>query len=374
MMIEYEEDRMRFYQENPEKVAEIIQSKEVDKDFEDFDIENLRKNVRSISRLMDNVVELNNLPLKELQNQILTKRRHGLGFTGLGSTLNIIGLSYGSDDAIQFAEIISLIISQESLIANIELAKEKGCAPIFSSKESREAVLKSVYLQRLINSFDEDIPYLGKNLVSSEQIRKNILEFGLRYSHATSIAPTGTLSLTWGNNCSGGIEPEPADAYCRNVRVPGKKTKKQEEVMSYSYFMWKQKNGNKPLPDYWRTVKDLSIMDHLRMQAIVQKWVDSSISKTINVPADYPFEDFKKIYLEGWKLGLKGVTTYRPNASIGAGVLTQKSDLDATTYTFILEDGREVSFLGSEMVEYDGETHNVANLYDALKEGIYGNM
>lgn len=341
---------------------------------EDFDFERLRKDIQSISRLMDNVVELNNLPLKELQNQILMKRRHGLGFTGLGSTLNMIGLSYGSNDSVLFAETIALIIAQESLLANIELAKEKGPAPIFESKENREAILKSVYLERLINSFDENILYIEKNTISSEQIKNDILQYGLRYSHATSIAPTGTLSLTWGNNCSGGIEPEPADWYYRNVRVPGKKTKVQEEVMSYSYFAWKEKNGDQPLPDYWRTTKDLSVHDHLRMQSVVQKWVDSSISKTINIPADYSFEDFKNVYMDGWKMGLKGITTYRPNASIGAGVLTQKKDLDSALYTFTLESGEEISLPGSDFVEYDGETHNVANLFDALKEGIYGNM
>ena len=328
-----------------------------------FDFDSFRKDVRIGSRLTDNVVEINNLPLSHLKEQITSKRRHGMGFTGLGSALNMLGLSYESKASLKFADKMSFILAEESLYANIELAKEKGYAPIFATQEARKAVLESVYLKRLIDSCE-----------NKEQIIKDILEFGLRYSHATSIAPTGTMSITWGNNCSGGIEPEIADSYFRNIRNPNKKTKTQEEVMSYSYFMWKQKNGDKPLPDYWRTTKDLSAGDHLRMQSVVQKWMDNSISKTINVPADYPFEDFKKIYLEGWKLGLKGVTTYRPNASIGAGVLTQKSDLDATTYTFMLEDGREVSFLGSETVEYDGESHNVANLYDALKEGIYGQM
>lgn len=328
-----------------------------------FDWEQFRSDIRIASCLLDNVVEINNLPINRMREQIIAKRRHGLGFTGLGSALNMLCLPYGSDDSLKFAEQVSLIIAQESLFSNIQLAKEKGCAPIFVTQEARKAVLKSAYLKRLIDSCE-----------NKEQIIKDILEFGLRYSHATSLAPTGTMSITWGNNCSGGIEPEIADSYFRNIRNPNKKTKTQEEVMSYSYFVWKEKVGNKPLPDYWRTMKDLSAKDHLNMQAVVQKWVDSSISKTINLPADYPFEDFKNIYLEGWKLGLKGVTTYRPNASIGAGVLTQKSDLDATTYTFTLEDGREVSFLGSETVEYDGESHNVANLFDALKEGIYGSM
>jgi len=155
---------------------------------------------------------------------------------------------------------------------------------------------------------------------------------------------------------------------------PNKKTKIQEEVFDYAFFLWKEKYGDKVLPSYWRTTDNLNVIDHLKIQSIAQKWCDSAISKTINVPSDYPFDKFKDVYLEGWKLGLKGITTYRPNASVSSGVLTQKQDLENTEYSFELEDGTEILLKGSEFVEYDGEKHNVANLFDALKEGIYGKM
>ncbi len=329
----------------------------------DFDFETFAKDIRIASRLLDNVVEINNLPLKEMQEEILNKRRHGLGFTGLGSCLNMLKMSYGSKESLEFLEKISYSLAKESLLENIELAKEKGCAPIFNTLEARKLVLKSNYLSRLINTFE-----------NKEKIEKDILKYGLRYSHATSIAPTGTLSLTWGNNCSNGIEPVFSNSYLRNIRDPNKKTKVQEEVFDYAYFLWKNKYGNKDLPNYWRTTDNLSVNDHLKIQAIAQNWCDSAISKTINVPADYTFEDFKNVYLEGWKLGLKGVTTYRPNPEVSSGVLIQKQDLENTEYTFELEDGSKITLKGSEFVEYDGEKHNVANLFDALKEGIYGNM
>lgn len=329
----------------------------------DFDFAKFAKDVRIASRLLDNVVEINNLPLKEMREEILNKRRHGLGFTGLGSCLNMLKMNYGSKESLEFLEKISYSLAKESLLENIELAKEKGCAPVFNTTEAREFVLKSNYLSRLIDTFE-----------NKEKVQKDILKYGLRYSHATSIAPTGTLSLTWGNNCSNGIEPVFSNSYLRNIRDPNKKTKVQEEVFDYAYFLWKNKYGDKELPNYWRTTDDLNVNDHLKMQAIAQKWCDSAISKTINVPMDYSFEDFKNVYLEGWRLGLKGVTTYRPNPEVSSGVLTQKQDLENTEYTFELEDGSKITLKGSEFVEYDGEKHNVANLFDALKEGIYGNM
>jgi ribonucleoside-diphosphate reductase alpha chain len=328
-----------------------------------FDFDQLAKDVRIATRALDNVVEINNLPLKEMQEEILSKRRHGLGFTGLGSVLNMLCIPYGSEESLQFSEKIMLIIAQQGLLENIDLAKEKGSAPIFSTEKNRKLVLESAYLKRLLNTFD------NKN-----ELVQNILKYGLRFSHATSIAPTGTMSLSWGNNCSNGIEPVFANSYMRNVRLAGKKTKTQEEVFDYAFFLWKEKFGNKPIPKYWRTTDDLKVMDHLKIQSVVQKWCDSSISKTINIPEDYSFEDFQKVYLDGWKLGLKGLTTYRPNPNVSSGVLTQKETLEKTEYRFKLEDGTEVSFKGTDSVEYDGEVHNVANLFDALKEGIYGNM
>jgi ribonucleoside-diphosphate reductase alpha chain len=330
-----------------------------------IDLDRLYDDVLIASRALDNVVEVNNLPLPEMQEQILLKRRHGLGITGLGSLLNMIGFRYGSNESVALAGKISHTIALASLEANIQLAQEKGPAPIFQSMVNRLAVTKSGYMSRLLASLPE-----GK----CEEITAQILEFGLRYSHATSIAPTGTMSLTWGNNCSNGLEPVFANSYMRNIRQHGKKTKTQDEVMDYAYYLWKEKNGDMPLPSYWSVTDNLSVMDHVNMQSAIQEWCDSSISKTINVPTDYPFEDFKKVYIEGWKRGLKGVTTFRFNPEAFSGVLVQKKDLEATEYTFTLEDGSEITVNGSETIEYDGEMHNAANLFDALKEGIYGNM
>jgi len=328
-----------------------------------FDFDKLANDVKITSRILDNVVELNNLPLKELQDQIILKRRHGLGITGLGSVFNMLGISYGSKESVELTDKISFILADASLRENILLAKEKGPAPIFNDVSARKLVMQSGYMKRLLGE-----------LPDKEQVMSDILTYGLRYSHATSIAPTGTLSLTWGNNCSNGIEPVFANSYLRNIRDPQKKTKTQEEVCDYSFYLWKEMFGDKELPKYWRVTDDLTVMDHLIVQSAAQKWCDSAISKTINVPADYSFEDFKSVYFEGWKLGLKGITTYRPNAEISSGVLMQKKDLDNSEYTFTLEGGSEVVLKGSDSVEYDGETHNVANLFDALKEGIYGNM
>src|ERR1019366_7479857 len=219
-----------------------------------FDFEQLAKDVRIANRLLDNVVEINNLPLKEMQESILEKRRHGLGFTGLGSVLNMMKVSYGSPDSIKFAEKIMLIIAQQSLLENILLAKEKEPALIFKDLKNREAVLQSNYLKRLLNSFE-----------NKKELIADILKYGLRYSHATSLAPTGTMSISWGNNCSNGVEPVFDNSYMRNIRDQNKKTKTQEEVFDYSFFLWKEMFGNKLLPKYWRTTADLKVIDHLNI-------------------------------------------------------------------------------------------------------------
>ena len=329
-----------------------------------FDWDAFKKDVRTANRALDNVVEINNLPLKELDRNLRNQRRHGLGFTGLGSALNMLKMVYGSKDSVDFSEKIMLVMAQESLLENIEVAKEKGCAPVFEPSQSREDFINSGYMKRLLETFGDE----------RSAIIAAIKKHGVRWSHATSIAPTGTLSLTWGNNCSNGIEPIFANSYLRNIRMAGKKTKVQEEVLDYAYFEWKQKNGDDDLPSYWRTTDNLEIEDHIKIQSAVQKWCDSSISKTINVPTNYAYEDFKNVYFTAWKSGLKGVTTYRFNPEVTSGVLVQKADLDNSEYIFILEDGSEVKVRGSDTVTYDGEEHIAANLFDALKEGMYGNM
>lgn len=329
-----------------------------------FNWDGFKQDVRTANRMLDNVVDVNNLPLASLKEQILEKRRHGLGFTGLGTLFNMMGISYGSEESVKFTDKLSMIMAQESLLVNIELAEEKGCAPIFDKKEHREKVMQSDYMKRLLDSFGN----------KKGELVERILRFGLRYSHATSIAPTGTLSLTWGNNCSNGIEPSFSDLYMRNIRKPGMKTKVQEEVMSLEFFLWRKEFEDKKLPEWWRISDDLTVQEHIAVQAAAQKWIDSAVSKTVNIPTDYNFEDFKQVYIDGWKSGLKGITTFRFNPEVFSGVLVRKEDLDNTEYVFVLDGDKEVVVKGSASIEYDGEVHNAANLFDALKEGMYGDM
>ena len=257
-----------------------------------FNWKKFSQDIRIANRALDNVVEINKLPLLELDRNLRYQRRHGLGFTGLGSAINMMRMIYGSKDSVDFSEKVMLILAQESLLENIEVAKEKGPAPVFASTENRRHFISSGYMKRLLNTFG-----------NKDQIVSDIIKYGVRWSHATSVAPTGTMSLTWGNNCSNGIEPVFANSYLRNIRYAGKKTKVQQEVFDYAFFEWKQKYGDKSLPDYWRTTDNLTIEDHMAIQSVVQKWCDSSISKTINIPTNYPYEKFKEVYFTAWKMG-----------------------------------------------------------------------
>ncbi|MEQ9568522.1 MAG: ribonucleoside-diphosphate reductase, adenosylcobalamin-dependent, partial [Pseudomonadales bacterium] len=194
--------------------------------------------------------------------------------------------------------------------------------------------------------------------------------------------PTGTISLSMSNNASNGIEPSFAHHYARNVIREGRKTKEKVDVFSFELLAYRQLVNPKAmpyseepeakLPDYFITSEDVSPKQHVDIQAAAQKWVDSSISKTANVPTDYPFQDFKDIYLYAYDQGLKGCTTFRFNPEAFQGVLVKDKDLENTKYRFTLEDGSVVELKGNEEVEYDGEMHSAANLFDALKEGYYG--
>ena len=198
----------------------------------------------------------------------------------------------------------------------------------------------------------------------------------------SSIAPTGTISLSLANNASNGIEPSFAHHYFRNVIREGRKTKERIDVFSFELLAYRELvNANAmpggttaadKLPDYFTTADDITPREHVDIQAAAQKWIDSSISKTANVPTDYKYEDFKDIYLYAHEQGLKGCTTFRFNPEAFQGVLVKEEDLKNTTYVFTLEDGSEVQVKGDEEIEYDGEVHTAANLFDALKEGYYG--
>jgi ribonucleoside-diphosphate reductase alpha chain len=214
------------------------------------------------------------------------------------------------------------------------------------------------------------------------QLVDKLAEHGSRFTHHSSIAPTGTISLSLANNASNGIEPSFAHHYFRNVIREGKKSKEKVDVFSFELLAYREfidpqavpftEDVNHQLPAYFVAADDISPKQHVDIQAAAQKWIDSSISKTANVPTDYPYEDFKDIYRYAHEQGLKGCTTFRFNPEAFQGVLVKEKDLANTTYRFTLEDGTVVEAKGGDEIEYDGEMHTAANLYDALKEGYYG--
>ncbi|MES2405190.1 MAG: adenosylcobalamin-dependent ribonucleoside-diphosphate reductase [Pseudomonadota bacterium] len=359
-----------------------------------FDMDEYKEVVRVFTRMLDNVVEVNGLPLARQRDEILSKRRHGMGFLGLGSTLAMLKLRYGSDEAVQFTEDVSREMALAGWEVALELAHEKGPAPILLKDytvtgdmlRKRPEMVRDGYkpgdtiagrvLHAKYSRYMQRVAEVAPELVDA------LAATGARFTHHTSIAPTGTISLSLANNASNGIEPSFAHSYSRNVIRPGKKTKEKVEVLSYELLAYRafinaeakpgsEEPGEK-LPDYFAAADEISPMQHVDMQAAAQKWVDSSISKTANVPTDYPYEDFKDIYFHAYKKGLKGCTTFRFNPAAFQGVLVKEADLANTTYRFELEDGSVVEVKGNEEVEYDGETHTAANLFDALKEGYYG--
>jgi len=216
------------------------------------------------------------------------------------------------------------------------------------------------------------------------EISDAICKHGCRYTHHSSIAPTGTISLSLGNNASNGIEPSFAHSYSRNIIREGRKCKQKVDVLSYELLAYRElvdadadpsaSDGKHQLPGYFITADDVTPTQHVDVQAAAQKWIDSSISKTANVPSDYPFETFEDIYMYAYEKGLKGCTTFRFNPQAFQGVLVKEQDLANTSYRFTLENGENVEFKGNEEVDYDGEVHTAANLYDALKEGYYGRL
>ncbi|TAN02679.1 MAG: adenosylcobalamin-dependent ribonucleoside-diphosphate reductase [Rhodanobacteraceae bacterium] len=359
-----------------------------------FDMDEYREVVKVFTRMLDNVVEVNGLPLQKQRDEITSKRRHGMGFLGLGSTLAMLRLRYGSIDAVKFTEDVSREMALAGWEVALELAHEKGPAPILVKDYTvtGDMLRKRPEMVRDGWKVGASIPgrvlhakysrYMQRVAEVAPELVDKLAATGARFTHHTSIAPTGTISLSLANNASNGIEPSFAHSYSRNVIRPGKKTKEKVEVMSYELLAYRalinadaKPGSDEPsekLPDYFVAADDISPMQHVDIQAAAQKWVDSSISKTANVPTDYPYEDFKDIYFHAYKKGLKGCTTFRFNPAAFQGVLVKDADLANTTYRFELEDGSVVEMKGNEEVEYDGETHTAANLFDALKEGYYG--
>ena len=268
----------------------------------DLDIDGLSKLVATAVRMMDNVVDASEFPLPQQAQEAQAKRRIGLGVTGLADALLMTGLRYGSDEAARQTDRWLHAIARAAYLASVELAKEKGAFPLF----------------------DAD-PFLASDAMMQmdEDVRDQIRTHGIRNALLTSIAPTGTISL-YAGNVSSGIEPVFAYAYTRKV-LQKDGTRTEEEVVDYAVQMWRDKYGDADLPDYFVNAQTLAPLDHVKMQAAAQKWVDSSISKTINCPEDISFDDFQDVYMQAYETGCKGCTTYRPNDVTGSVLSVSES-------------------------------------------------
>jgi ribonucleoside-diphosphate reductase alpha chain len=359
-----------------------------------FDWDEFRAVVKVFTRMLDNVVEVNGLPLGQQRNEIFRKRRHGMGFLGLGSSITMMCMKYGSKKSVAFTQNVSREMALAGWEAGLELAREKGPAPIMIEEfeVTAEMLRKRPEMVKDGWRVGQMIPgrvllarysrYMQRVAEAAPELIDEIAEVGARFTHHSSIAPTGTISLSLANNASNGIEPSFAHHYFRNVIREGKKSKEKIDVFSFELLAYREMinprampgstNAAEQLPAYFSTADDVTPREHVDIQAASQLWVDSSISKTANVPTNYPYEDFKDIYLYAHEMGLKGCTTFRFNPEAFQGVLVKEEDLKNTTYTFTLEDGTEVSVKGDEEIEYDGEMHSAANLFDAMKEGYYG--
>ena len=260
-----------------------------------LDAEALADLVALAVRMMDNVVDASKFPLPRQAEEARAKRRIGLGVTGLADALLMLGLRYGSEAAARQTEDWLHAIARAAYLASVDLAREKGAFPLFDA----EKYLASGTMQQM----DADV-------------RAAIAEHGIRNALLTSIAPTGTISL-YAGNVSSGIEPVFAYAYTRKV-LQKDGSRSEEEVVDYAVQMWRDRFGDAPLPDHFVNAQTLTPAEHVRMQAAAQKWVDSSISKTINCPEDIAFDAFKDVYLQAWESGCKGCTTYRPNDVTGS--------------------------------------------------------
>ena len=299
----------------------------------------LKETVSVAVRMMDNVIDVSKFPLASQEKEAHAKRRIGLGVTGLADALLMTGVRYGSDEAVAKTDEWLHLISREAYLASTELAQEKGSFPVLDVDQ---------FLQS------------GNMVQMDDDVKEVIRSHGIRNALLTSIAPTGTISL-YAGNVSSGIEPVFAYSYHRKV-LQKDGTKREEEVIDYAVNLWKEKFGNKEFPDYFVNAQTLSPTDHVRMQAAAQKWIDSSISKTINCPEDISFEEFKEVYMAAWDQGCKGCTTYRPNAVTGSVLSvdnSEKKDIETSKMTGI---SGEVVYMSEPLArpkDLEGRTYKV---------------
>jgi len=270
----------------------------------EFDFTGLGKTVATAVRMLDNVLDLTAWPLDKQHIEAQSKRRIGLGFTGLGDAMIMLGLRYDTDAARDFAGKAAQFMRDQAYQASADLAQERGAFPLFNA---------DLYLAG--NSFASRLPM---------EIKATIREHGIRNSHLLSIAPTGTISLAFADNASNGIEPPFSWYYTRKKRMPDGGTK-EYQVEDHAYRVYRDQGGDmEHLPNGFVTALEISALDHMKMVAAVAPFVDSAISKTVNVPAEYPFDDFAELYSAAWRAGLKGITTYRPNAVLGSVLSVDK--------------------------------------------------
>jgi ribonucleoside-diphosphate reductase alpha chain len=278
-----------------------------------FDEEGIAATVRTAVRLMDDVIDASRFPLEAQAAQARGSRRIGLGITGLADALVMLGLRYDGEAGRERAASVMQWVCHTAYRASIAIAEEKGAFPFFE----RDPYLEGAFIRTL-----------------PDDIRDGIARHGIRNSHVTAIAPTGTISL-FANNASSGLEPVFDRAYTRRlVERDGSHT--EQSVEDYAYALWREMHGNAALPDAFVTAHQIAPEDHLAMQAALQPYVDNAISKTINVPADYPFEAFHHLYFTAYERGLKGCTTFRPNPITGA-ILTAGTAIEPATQCCGLE-------------------------------------
>lgn len=270
-----------------------------------FDFEKLNSIVALQVRMLDNVLDLTKWPLAQQEQEAQAKRRISIGFTGLGDTLIMMGLKYDSQEGRDFAAKVQKTICLAAYGASVELALERGAFPLFDAHGYLEGVTLGSE-----GTFASGLP---------EALKSQIRKHGIRNSHLLSLAPTGTGSLTFGNNCSSGCEPVFSFVQERKVIQPDGSSKWEPGLVNAAYLLYKQMGGDtENLPEYFQTAQTLSVSAHVEMLKVLAPLVDAAISKTVNVPADYPFDDFKNVYMDAWAGGLKGLTTFRENAELGA--------------------------------------------------------
>ena len=268
------------------------------------------------TRMLDNVLDVTVWPLERQRQEAANKRRVGLGFTGLGDALVMLGLRYDTQAARDMARHISEVMRDAAYNASVDLGVERGAFPLFNA---------DLYLSR--GTFASRLPQAVKDRIRSH---------GLRNSHLLSIAPTGTISLAFADNASNGIEPAFSWTYTRKKRMPDGSFK-EYAVEDHAWRLYRHlKGADAPLTPAFVTALEMSADAHASMVAAVAPCIDTSISKTVNVPADYPYEDFQDLYLTAWQSGLKGLATYRPNAVLGSVLSVEPSAAATSTPAKVL--------------------------------------